>query len=701
MPVIPPSAAEQGVRNAGKRPGVLADGLWSGRAIASFHATESDIDLWGTWGAGVGVRCDRSIVGVDIDTTTPRWSELIQQIAAETLGILPRRIGQAPKALLIARCDGADYRQIRFDDGSPPVTMHSGKIRPGVGLVELLAGPHRYFNVLAVHPKTGRDYALPDGIPHFDALPRVTLEHMDAFFLRLAAELPQVAGANSTSIDRASVDQSSLKGRDLDVLEEAIAWLPNDPSKTGYDEWTRMAAAFRGAFQDDYGRGLALFEEWSDKADIAEPTESAARVYGSINPPFAIGAGYIEAAAERCGWLGRAERWFDGPEQQPLFPLEGSAAAGDAPDRTRFRPVSFDEAAEHALTSGGRPLIKGLLDQGAMSVVYGESNSGKTFVALDIAYHVARGLNWAGMRTAQHSALYIAAEGGNGIRRRAGALKTRCGPAGDAFQLLPHTVDLLRPSADLGPLLAMIQQISPAPGLVVIDTLSRALAGGDENSPTDMGALVKHLDALRKASGAHILVVHHSGKDASKGARGHSLLRAATDTEIEIRDGQIAVTKQRDLDGSWSTPFSLEEVELGRDEDGDAITSCVIRLGAGAVDDGPVVSDEDMARIRQRVEAGTWRMTAKGRAKASWIGVAVGLALDIDISSNAGHGYVASIVEALIRSRQLIVTERHNAKTGRTEKIVGLPPAVSSWFDAAAAELALDAPAAALDGVFG
>jgi hypothetical protein len=119
-------------------------------------------------------------------------------------------------------------------------------------------------------------------------------------------------------------------------------------------------------------------------------------------------------------------------------------------------------------------------------------------------------------------------------------------------------------------------------GLIVIDTLSRALAGGDENSSTDMGALVKNVDALRAATGAHLLVVHHSGKNKANGARGHSLLRAATDTEIEIEAGLIAVTKQRDLDKSWSSGFVLEEHILGEDEDGDYIKSCTVKLVSAA-----------------------------------------------------------------------------------------------------------------------
>jgi hypothetical protein len=691
LPVIPPDAP---IRSAGKRPGVVIDGRWVGRGRKDFNATEEDLDAWHAMGAGVGLLCDADAIGVDIDTLSQEWSARVLAVAAEVLGVLPRRIGLAPKTLLMARCEhGTRYRQIRFSDGSAPIERN-GKIKPAVGLVELLAGDTCYFNVLALHPKTGKPYALPDGLPPYDQLPRVTRAQLDRFFERLAAELPTVASSSTSSVDRTTINQDGLKG-DHDFLAEALAFLPNEPGAIGYDEWVRIAAACRGAFQDDYGLGLELFEEWSDKADIADPSETAARVYGSIEAPFGVGAGYIFDQARASGWIEGWQRtvastWFDdAPKLSPeaLFP-EDEVGMPAASDPARFKPIPFDEAADTALSSGGRPLIKGLLDQGAMTVLYGESNVGKTFVAMDIAYHIARGRNWAGLRTTQLPVLYVAAEGGQGARRRAAALKNRYGPAGDDFHYLMHPVDLLRPNADLSQLLEMIGQLSKRPGLIVVDTLSRALAGGDENSSTDMGALVAHIDRLRKRTGAHILIVHHSGKDTSKGARGHSLLRAATDTEIEIRDGQIAVTKQRDLDGSWSSVFELDVVELGRDSDGDPVTSCVISLGIDDTGAEPAVTEAQLALISELVPDGTWRLSSTGRAKKSWIGIPVAEALGVDIHEKAGFARVREIVVSLLRTGRLVVREHHNHRTGRSEKFVQLAPKASEWFDASSAEFA-------------
>lgn len=258
---------------------------------------------------------------------------------------------------------------------------------------------------------------------------------------------------------------------------------------------------------------------------------------------------------------------------------------GPTTERQPLELVSFAEAVERARSSGRRPLIKGLLDQGAMTVLYGDSNVGKTFVALLIAYHIAMGLAFAGMKTTRVRVVYIAAEGGEGVTRRAAALAKVLGPAVD-FDFVLSPVNLLDPAADLRPLIALIRSREGV-GFSVLDTLSRAMAGGDENASTDMGALVKNLDILRKETTAHLMVVHHTGKDAARGARGHSLLRAATDTEIEVSEGQIAVTKQRDLTKSWASPFALRNVELWKDEDGDLVTSAVAELVASKADVPP------------------------------------------------------------------------------------------------------------------
>lgn len=251
--------------------------------------------------------------------------------------------------------------------------------------------------------------------------------------------------------------------------------------------------------------------------------------------------------------------------------------------RARLYRLKYQEASDLALTESGDPLIEGLIDRKAMSVWYGESGGGKTFIMLDVAWHVAAGREWAGLPVVKGAVVYVAAEGGRGILKRVRALRERYTDATDVHLfLVPCAVDLLRADADLKPLVAEILAAQTEAGrkveLVVVDTLSRAIAGGNENDSQDMGRFVGHLDYIREAVGAHVAVVHHTGKDKARGARGHSLLRAATDTEVEIDDRVMNVTKQRDTECDIRLPFTLRPARLGTSAAGKDVISCTVDM---------------------------------------------------------------------------------------------------------------------------
>jgi len=125
----------------------------------------------------------------------------------------------------------------------------------------------------------------------------------------------------------------------------------------------------------------------------------------------------------------------------------------------------------------------------------------------------------------------------------------------------------------------VINSIGVKVSLIVIDTLAQTTAGGNENSGEDMGLALSHCKGIHRATGAMALLVHHSGKDTSKGARGWSGVRAACDVEFEVmrfdQDRVLALTKQKDGEDSAEFGFKLTTVSLGFDSDGDEITSCV------------------------------------------------------------------------------------------------------------------------------
>jgi hypothetical protein len=290
----------------------------------------------------------------------------------------------------------------------------------------------------------------------------------------------------------------------------------------------------------------------------------------------------------------------------------------------------FDEAADAVLSETAEPLIEGLLDEGALSVIYGDSNSGKTFVALDMAFHVATGAAWNGKSVKRGLVVYVAAEGGKRIKRRLAALKKRYrqefgddAPA-PLYALVRFPIDLRSNDANLLELLTLVRdaaaQIAEDCVWIIVDTLSRAMAGGDENSPVDMGRIVTAADRIRAETGAHFSYVHHTGKDAARGARGHSLLRAATDTEIEVTPQSMTVTKQRDMEGGFSLGFALVDWEIGVDQDGRPIRSAVVewRHGVGKVADTKAGKKPIPASKRMLMEVVNASIEEAGKPISPW-----------------------------------------------------------------------------------
>lgn len=267
--------------------------------------------------------------------------------------------------------------------------------------------------------------------------------------------------------------------------------------------------------------------------------------------------------------------------ERPIHIAQASPFAAPPPDLLAGRKAAL--AAKIVRANDVRPLlaspylVKGWLDRGAMSVVYGESNVGKSFFALSIAHHVARGVRWAGCRVVGGPVFYIASEGGRSFVNRVAALD---GPS-ERLVVIPLSVDLCGSTLDAEAIAALIADEADArgePALLVIDTLARSMGQDDENTAPDMGAFVRNVDLIREKTSAHVMVIHHSGKDRAKGARGHSSLLAATDTEIELTgEGDTVVAeakKQRDMANGRRFAYRLAEVELGQDQDGDAVTTC-------------------------------------------------------------------------------------------------------------------------------
>jgi len=231
------------------------------------------------------------------------------------------------------------------------------------------------------------------------------------------------------------------------------------------------------------------------------------------------------------------------------------------------------------LNTAGSYLVKGWFDLTATTLLYGKSNTGKSFFAAHLAQCITSGRTFAGARITSGPVLYLACEGGTSIQNRMLAFPKdeRQHP----LSILPMPVDLTGTN-DAAAICELVKTMPDKPVLIVLDTLSQAIPSADENAAKDMTRFNRAIDVIRSATGAHVLVIHHSGKSSDAGARGHSCLRAAVDTEIRLeRNADVAtatITKQRDGPTGLSISYRLLTVELGIDDDGDAITTCVVDI---------------------------------------------------------------------------------------------------------------------------
>lgn len=253
------------------------------------------------------------------------------------------------------------------------------------------------------------------------------------------------------------------------------------------------------------------------------------------------------------------------------------------PDAARYRLLTAEDISKLPPI---RWLVRGILPAEGLAALYGASGSGKTFLALDLLAAVARGQSWFGNKTIPSPVTYVALEGEAGMSQRVQAYERRYGKLPLAVRFVAQALNLLTPQ-DISDLASAIKAAGGGGGAICIDTLNRASAGADENDSKDMGRIIEAAKHLQREIGGLVLLVHHTGKDASKGLRGHSSLHAALDAAIEVSkadgQGRWSIAKSKDGRDDKAGSFRLDEVVLGSDHDGEVITSCVIKPDADYV----------------------------------------------------------------------------------------------------------------------
>lgn len=228
-------------------------------------------------------------------------------------------------------------------------------------------------------------------------------------------------------------------------------------------------------------------------------------------------------------------------------------------------------------------IIDGIIPENGMGSIYGGSGCGKTFLTLDMAYCIAHGVEWFGLKVRQHPVIYMCLEGNAGFRKRIRALSIKYGQKQfmENARLFPDMGFSITDDYDVGQLVDNIKLEFPDGCLVIVDTMNAASAGLSENDSKDMSSLLSHAKRIKEECNSMLLLVHHTGKDASRGMRGHSSLFAAMDVVLEVKDDdgvkQWSATKSKDGITEKAMTFKLNVVAVFQSDN--QSTSCVIKPG--------------------------------------------------------------------------------------------------------------------------
>lgn len=481
--------------------------------------------------ANIGIHC-RGLVVIDVD---------VAKGGQQSLGIL-NALNPLPLTYRVRTPTGGSHMYYRLPAGHPGVSNSVGKLGAGLDT--------RSTNGYVVGP--GSD--VPAGRYYVDR--QGYIAEAPDWLLRLLGEA------------RAKESTKPVADAPDDTFARAADWLARHEGAiegTGGDAHTYATACkLRDLGVSEPQCVELLTGEWNSRcAPPWDPADLRIKAHNAFRYAQEVGGGKLAVSAVDF----------------PVAPAASPVALPDKPAKRRL--MRADELASSKATGAGY-LVKGMLERGTYAEIYGAPGEGKTFVALDLSYHVAAGREWFGHKVHAGPVLYLAYEGTGGMRKRVQALLKHY--KGTDVPLYVDAADYnLRELAGRQALGRTIAEMPEKPVLIVIDTFARALMGGDENSAQDVGAFNTAVGALIEGTGACVLIIHHTGKDKSKGARGSSALVAAIDTEIEIDDHQITATKQRDIEMGEPHGFTLAPVGLSIDIDGDIVTSCVVQPLAGDV----------------------------------------------------------------------------------------------------------------------
>lgn len=511
-----------------------------GRLVRNgFHDATTDeatIRQWWTThaDAGVGIALKRSgLVAVDID---PRNGGI------ETIDALEAEHGAIVSDVLAYTGGGGEHRVFAAE----LVENLPGKLGAGVDL--------KADGYIAVEPTlhpSGKRYAWEASSDPLDGV----LPSMLPSWIRDLGR--HAAPASSTSTRVQPQEATPIDLRRLASAKQALEFVKSDDR----DTWLLFGMAIHQEMPTQ--AGFDLWASWSQGSPKFDAQDQL-RVWRSFNrrslTEKRVDFTAIFATAQRAGWKN------DGGVSM----VPEAAQAATLP----ILNIAELEQASAAISWA----VKHVIPDDSVGVMFGASGTFKSFLALDYALHVVHGLAWLGKKTKPGAVLFIAAEGGSGVWRRVKAWHLQRGLKwqGIKFYVLPLAVML---NTGAKSVVQAAQAVGVDPRCVIVDTMSQTF-DGEENSANEVASYFRELgNQFRALWHCVVLVIHHSGHSAIERPRGSSAILANVDFMLGVfRDEKqmlatLTCEKQKDGDRFEQVQFSLGSVQLGRDEDGDAITS--------------------------------------------------------------------------------------------------------------------------------
>jgi hypothetical protein len=355
------------------------------------------------------------------------------------------------------------------------------------------------------------------------------------------------------------------------------------------------------------------------------------------------------------------------------------------PEGTQARPPRFEiiDAPDYLDRPATRWQVQKLLPERSFATIVGGPGSYKSFIALNLVACIALGIPFHGFETVQGSCLYIAGEGAGGFAQRMRAWQRHHGQQlPRALKILPAAVPLVDHSA-VNDLIEQIQGFNETFAVIVVDTLSRAMAGEDENASAPMTKAVQAAELLQQALGCCVIVIHH-GRKSDGEIRGHGSLKGALDTVLLVerdknRDTvQVEVAKQKD--GEEITPFFLRPVvvDVTRPVDLHAVSDEQVTSLAFDRVSAEEAKDQEMERRWNRLTVDQRFMVralasfgAPGATSRPWMEATRALS-DVAIHRQTFHRRVPALVDAGV---VMVPTARNG------EGIYCVPEQMRRWLD--------------------